>query len=103
MAYLHGHSVGGTNPSLVEAMFFGKPIITFDVSFNRYTTGDLGLYFDSAEALTLIINQTISGIHDTVGSKLAQLAVNQYTWLNIAKQYQNLIYQTVSKSLFSKK
>jgi len=102
IAYLHGHSVGGTNPSLVEAMFFNRPIIAFDVSFNRYTTDNLALYFDSAKDLTKIINQTISGIHDDVGSKLAQLALNQYTWLNIAEQYKSLIIQTVSKSLLSK-
>jgi glycosyltransferase involved in cell wall biosynthesis len=36
--YIHGHSAGGTNPSLVEAMYLGLPVIAFDVSYNRTTT-----------------------------------------------------------------
>ena len=38
--YIHGHSAGGTNPSLVEAMHFGKPVLAFDCNFNRYTMED---------------------------------------------------------------
>ena len=36
--YIHGHSVGGTNPSLVEAMYLGLPCLVFDVNYNRETT-----------------------------------------------------------------
>ena len=36
--YIHGHSAGGTNPSLVEAMNLSLPIIAYDCNFNRYTT-----------------------------------------------------------------
>ncbi|WPN48582.1 DUF1972 domain-containing protein [Pseudomonas sp. P8_241] len=43
--YVHGHSAGGTNPSLVEAMWLGLPIIAFDVSFNRASTEDKAEYF----------------------------------------------------------
>lgn len=36
--YVHGHSAGGTNPSLVEMMHFGKLIFAYDFIFNRCTT-----------------------------------------------------------------
>jgi glycosyltransferase involved in cell wall biosynthesis len=44
-AYLHGHSVGGTNPSLVEILFFDCQIFCFDCSFNRATAGAAVHYF----------------------------------------------------------
>lgn len=43
--YIHGHSAGGTNPSLVEAMFFNKPILAYDVIYNRETTENKADYF----------------------------------------------------------
>ena len=49
--YIHGHSVGGTNPSLVEAMNLGLPIIAYDVIFNRATTENSCEYFSSANEL----------------------------------------------------
>lgn len=49
--YLHGHSVGGTNPSLVEMLFFDCEIFCWDCSFNRATAGDAVQYFSSTEAL----------------------------------------------------
>ena len=44
-AYIHGHSAGRTNPSLVEAMFLGVPIFAFDVDFNRSTTHSMAIFF----------------------------------------------------------
>jgi glycosyltransferase involved in cell wall biosynthesis len=45
IAYLHGHRVGGTNPSLVEALGAGNPVIAHDNAFNRWVAGDAALYF----------------------------------------------------------
>ncbi|HDR2766125.1 TPA: DUF1972 domain-containing protein, partial [Enterobacter bugandensis] len=54
--YIHGHSAGGTNPSLVEMMHFGKSIICFDCSYNRETTEHKAVYFENEQALSKIIN-----------------------------------------------
>ena len=54
--YVHGHKAGGTNPSLVEAMHFGKPVLAFDCSFNRTTTENKALYFSDGDALQQLIN-----------------------------------------------
>jgi glycosyltransferase involved in cell wall biosynthesis len=49
--YVHGHSVGGTNPSLVEALFHTSRMLAFDCSFNRETLSGRGRYFKDAPAL----------------------------------------------------
>ncbi|OUO96730.1 DUF1972 domain-containing protein [Barnesiella sp. An22] len=83
--YIHGHSAGGTNPSLVEAMFFGRPIIAYDVVYNRETTRNEAYYFTDVESLkTLIARQ------DLCGDKMKQLAESVYTWKTISQQYCSL-------------
>jgi glycosyltransferase involved in cell wall biosynthesis len=44
-AYIHGHEVGGTNPSLLEALSCSNTILALDVPFNRETAGDAAIYF----------------------------------------------------------
>lgn len=46
--YIHGHSVGGINPSLLEAMGVGAFVVAYDTSFNREAAGEHGRYFDHA-------------------------------------------------------
>lgn len=53
--YLHGHSVGGTNPSLVEMLFYDCRLLCFDVPFNRETAGKGADYFSSAEELAFLL------------------------------------------------
>lgn len=83
--YIHGHSAGGTNPSLVEAMFFGKPILAFDVIYNRASTCDKAYYFKDSDSLLGLLNQS-----DLDGSPMRTIAQEQYTWQKIAKQYEEL-------------
>ena len=54
--YLHGHSVGGTNPSLVEMLFYDCAIFCFDVDFNRQTAANCASYFANAEQLRSILD-----------------------------------------------
>lgn len=83
--YIHGHSVGGTNPSLVEAMFFGIPILSYDVIFNRETTFNKGFYFKSSDDLVELLKK--DGLD---GKIMAELAQEHYTWKHITKQYEAL-------------
>ena len=82
--YMHGHSAGGTNPSLVEAMFFGRPIIAYDVVYNRETTMGRAVYFKSVSDICRLLNEEIDG------SELRCIAERQYTWERIARQYESL-------------
>jgi glycosyltransferase involved in cell wall biosynthesis len=51
LAYLHGHRVGGTNPSLVEALGAHNPVFAHDNAFNRWVAGTGAAYFDTAASL----------------------------------------------------
>ncbi|MBW1293904.1 DUF1972 domain-containing protein [Aquimarina litoralis] len=89
--YIHGHSAGGTNPSLVEAMNLGLAIIAFDVHYNRFTTNNKAVYFKTAQDLKEKLNYIIE--HDEIvkiGSKMKSIAKEEYTWPVISKKYKNL-------------
>ena len=83
--YIHGHSAGGTNPSLVEAMFFGKPILTYDVVYNRETTENKAFYFKNKEQLKELLNRNTNK-NDT----MREIAERRYVWKYIAEQYEKL-------------
>lgn len=88
--YVHGHSCGGTNPSLVEAMYLGLPIAAFDVNFNRETTEDRALYFKDADGL----RNLLAALDDTelrkVADAMKEIADRRYTWKRIAGLYSDL-------------
>jgi glycosyltransferase involved in cell wall biosynthesis len=88
--YIHGHSAGGTNPSLVEAMFLNLPIICFDVSFNRYTTHNKGLYFSNKEQLKNIILNIECIDFEKISNDLFEIAISQYDWKDIVAKYNNI-------------
>ncbi len=83
--YVHGHSAGGTNPSLVEAMFFGMPIIAFDVVYNRETTHNQGYYFSTTDDLVRILS-----LPNLSEASIKEYAQTHYTWKLIAGQYEQL-------------
>jgi glycosyltransferase involved in cell wall biosynthesis len=85
--YVHGHSAGGTNPSLVEAMHFGRPVIAFDCDFNRKTTEDKARYFKTAEDLRDLLSTIESPGLQEVGTDMLEIARRRYTWARVAKQY----------------
>jgi len=89
--YVHGHSAGGTNPSLVEAMHFGKPILAFDCDFNRFTTKDKAFYFASAEQLGGFIASLEDSYWSEVGFNMKEIAKRRYTWGIVAQQYFSLL------------
>ena len=90
--YIHGHSAGGTNPSLVEAMMLGLPVVAFNVAFNRATTIGEALYFREKEDLKRIISTTTTKEYYKLGDQLKIIAQNEYTWKRISRKYANIIY-----------
>jgi glycosyltransferase involved in cell wall biosynthesis len=58
--YLHGHSVGGSNPSLIEMLSYGCHILCYDCGFNRETTGVDAQYFSSPEDLARLIDLNLA-------------------------------------------
>jgi len=89
-SYVHGHSAGGTNPALVEMMYFGVPVLAFDCNFNRYTTEDKATYFKSAEDLQrLLVEERVS----QKGFSLREIAQRRYRWEIVGRQYFDLIFR----------
>ncbi|HEV2483998.1 MAG TPA: DUF1972 domain-containing protein [Terracidiphilus sp.] len=55
--YLHGHTVGGTNPSLVESLAAGNAVIAQDNVYNRWVAGESARYFQGIEDLDVILGE----------------------------------------------
>jgi glycosyltransferase involved in cell wall biosynthesis len=89
--YVHGHSAGGTNPSLVEAMHFGKSVLAFDCDYNRSTTENKALFFNDAQALMRLVESINTDIAERVGADMLEIAQRRYTWDIVAKQYFELL------------
>ena len=89
-AYIHGHTVGGTNPSLVEAMAAGSCILAHDNKFNRWVVGDSGaLFFDSvrscSDQIEAIMKDPLLRAKVAENSKLR--FENTFCWETILSQY----------------
>lgn len=87
--YIHGHSAGGTNPSLVEAMFFAKPILAFNCSYNRETTENAAYYFADTDELYRMITCSTNEVYES-GKMMYNIACKRYKWKTIASQYESL-------------
>ncbi len=78
--YIHGHAAGGTNPSLVEAMYAGVPVFAFDNEFNRKTTNNLAFYFKTdQELMELLQNRNQLDLQGSA-QKLKNYACEFHTW-----------------------
>ena len=93
-AYLHGHSVGGTNPSLLEALGSTKLNLLLDVGFNREVGEDAALYWtcEKGSLADLIekADQMSSVQIDAYGLRAKRRIEDSYRWESIVDQYQNL-------------
>lgn len=87
--YIHGHSAGGTNPSLVEAMFFQKPILAFNVIYNRETTENKAHYFANVEELQEQLERGYISFASNA-EHMGEIARRRYRWVVIARQYEDL-------------
>jgi glycosyltransferase involved in cell wall biosynthesis len=90
--YIHGHSVGGTNPSLVEAMNLGLCCIVYGVDYNIETTENSAIYFNDVNHLKNVVNSFIDNKIDAqkIGNDLKSIAQQRYTWDNIISKYEKL-------------
>lgn len=91
-AYCHGHSVGGTNPSLVEALGAGNAVIGHDNPYNRWVTGAGHWYFDGMEACGRCFDEVEVGSESLV--EIRRAARNRFEtafqWANIFSEYEAL-------------
>jgi glycosyltransferase involved in cell wall biosynthesis len=89
--YLHGHSVGGTNPSLLRALGASAPTTAFDVNFNREVLGEAGRYFRDAADVRTRIEDSESDVALTVElGTLARIQAKRYDWDEVTDRYEEL-------------
>jgi glycosyltransferase involved in cell wall biosynthesis len=100
-AYFHGHSVGGTNPSLLEAMAAGSLIIAHDNKFNRYILKDNALYFNSEDDIRSVLEsfQDLSGHKEKMVSNNIRTIEESYQWEEITGRYEELFCRVSGISL----
>ena len=99
-AYFHGHSVGGTYPSLLEAMAAGCFIFAHDNIFNRAVLKENAFYYPSADKVTEYLNRI-----DTIaeGSKIQYTARNievirnEYSWESLIDKHEKYFYWLLSQ------
>ena len=89
--YVHGHSAGGTNPSLVEAMHLGLHIAPFGVVYNRATTEGKALYFNNSDELVTLVQTTQGAVWKANGSNMLEIAERRYRWSIIAGKYAEIL------------
>lgn len=94
--YFHGHSVGGTNPSLLEAMACGCNIAAHDNVFNRAILADSAFYFSSAEDVKNIVHRPLA---NTTINRWKILNIekikNTYNWKTIINDYESIFLQAI--------
>lgn len=98
--YVHGHRVGGTNPSLVEALGAGCAVIAHDNHFNRWVAGDDAAYFANETACSMLFDELLL---DDVRLETMRAASRRefqarFTWEHILSQYEALLTQWYPKS-----
>jgi glycosyltransferase involved in cell wall biosynthesis len=90
--YAHGHSVGGTNPSLLRAMGAGTAVIAYDVGFNRETLAEEGWFFaDAAEVEAHF--RALAGdasLTAALGPRARERAASAFRWDAVADEYEDL-------------
>ena len=89
--YVHGHSAGGTNPSLVEMMHFGTPVIAHGCSFNRHSTEEKARYFETSSDLIRQVRDLIPEDAEAIGTEMLEIAQRRYTWDQIGEAYFTLL------------
>lgn len=95
-SYLHGHSVGGTNPSLLRAIGAGAPTVAFDVVFNREVLGEAGTFFHNAPSLTEQVEQAEANTESWESrSALSVQRAKLYDWDDVAGRYEDLAFRLV--------
>jgi len=88
--YFHGHTVGGTNPALVQAMACGAPIVAMDTPYNREVLGPGGVYTtrrpsDIAAHIAALLREPASS--SVLGNNMRARAAAEYTWEMVNERY----------------
>lgn len=100
--YFHGHSVGGTNPSLLEAMASSCFIFAHNNMFNKTVLNDDALYFDDKDDIYNILNDLEKNIHTYklkfIQKNLSRIT-NEYSWEKLIDDHEKYFYSLLERSV----
>jgi glycosyltransferase involved in cell wall biosynthesis len=96
-AHIHGHTVGGTNPSLVEALAAGCAVIAHDNPYNRWVAGPNARYFRGPDGLDSVLNELEKGPHLLLAMKEGsrQRHIGSFTQEKVLGAYERLLQDFV--------
>lgn len=95
--YFHGHSVGGTNPSLLEAMASNCFIVSHNNEFNKSVLRENALYFDNSADIATILDTTYdASLRETFTMSNKQKIETVYSWENIIQLYETLMLHSLN-------
>lgn len=98
--YVHGHQVGGTNPSLVEALACSNAVIAHDNHFNRWVVDAGAVYFSGAQGFSDRLDQLLPDTAKQLAMRKESTArfLNHFTWPQILSEYEDLLLPYVVRS-----
>lgn len=95
--YFHGHSTGGTNPSLLEAMASNALIAAHDNAFNREVLGKDALYFSTSTEITRLVDDTPQGEREmTMTRNNREKIIQRFNWPEIIEKYEKFILHSLA-------
>ena len=100
-AYFHGHSVGGTNPSLLEAMASDCFILSHDNIFNRSVLGDNAVYYSNTEQVVEILNNldaTVAQYKKLYTERNLEVIRKEYSWEKLVDEHEKYFMWMMNNS-----
>ncbi len=99
-AYVHGHTVGGTNPSLVEALAAGNPVVAHDNPYNRWVAQGSAVYFRDAHSFSGCLDDVLDNAERLAAMRAAARTrfFEEFTWDHVAGQYEQLLTRYLPRS-----
>jgi glycosyltransferase involved in cell wall biosynthesis len=94
-SYLHGHSVGGTNPSLLRALGCAAPVTAYDVNFNREVTGGHARFFSSISDVAGAISADDEYEAIGRGADGRDYVAKHYRWDDVTDRYEAMLRSMV--------
>lgn len=98
--YIHGHRVGGTNPSLVEALGAGSAVLAHDNQFNRWVAGNGACFFKDEDQCADLLETLWTDDQAIASMRIASKKrfLEEFTWTDILGQYEALLLRWTAKS-----
>jgi diguanylate cyclase (GGDEF)-like protein len=93
LAYIHGHQVGGTNPSLVEALGAGNPVLAHDNRFNRWVAGEGARFFADTEQCSAQLDEMLASpeLLRSMAEASRRRFLETFQWDEVLAQYETML------------